>query len=125
LGKNIRFAGFRPDLERIIPCVDLVVHPAWMEGLGVSLLEAAACGVPIVASRVGGIPEVVRDGLNGYLIEPGDSEALATNVNTLLDRPEQRRHFGQAGRALVLERFSIERMVEGNYRLYQQLCASA
>lgn len=125
LAKNIRFAGFRPDLERIIPCVDLVVHPAWMEGLGVSLLEAAACAVPIVASRVGGIPEVVRDGFNGYLIEPGDSKALATKVNTLLDHPEQRRHFGQAGRALVLERFCIERMVEGNHRLYQQLCASA
>ena len=124
LARSVRFEGFRSDLERIIPCLDLVVHPAWMEGLGVSLLEAAACGVPIVASRVGGIPEAVRHGINGYLVEPGDSRNLADAINTLLSRPEQLRTFGRAGRDLVLERFSIRRMVEGNHHIYDSVIAS-
>jgi glycosyltransferase involved in cell wall biosynthesis len=121
LERCVRFEGFRADLDRIIPCLDLIVHPAFMEGLGVSLLEAAACGMPIIASRVGGIPEAVRHGLNGYLVEPGDSKAIAGAINDLLDCPEKRREFGRAGRKIVLERFSIQRMVEGNYRVYQSL----
>jgi glycosyltransferase involved in cell wall biosynthesis len=121
LDDAVLFAGYRTDMHRVIPCLDLVVHPAWMEGLGVSLLETAACGVPIVAARAGGIPEIVHDGLNGRLIEPGDSRALADDLNELLDRPEQRREFGAAGRRLVLERFSVERMVAGNFEVYRKL----
>jgi glycosyltransferase involved in cell wall biosynthesis len=115
----VRFAGFRGDLARIIPNLDLVVHPALMEGLGVSLLEAAASGVPIIASRVGGIPEAVKDGVNGYLIEPGDSMALTQKLIDLLGKPGLRREFGAAGRRLVVEGFSIERMVAGNYQIYE------
>lgn len=112
------FAGYRNDMTRVMPCLDLVVHPAWMEGLGVSLLEAAACGVPIVATRVGGIPEIVKDGVNGRLIEPGDAATLASAIVELLDDPARRRELGRAGRRLVLERFSVDAMVEGNYRVY-------
>jgi len=115
------FAGYRNDMARVMPCLDLVVHPAWMEGLGVSLLEAAACGVPIVATRAGGIPEIVKDGVNGRLIAPGDSAALASAIIDLLDDPSRRRGLGQAGRRLVLDRFSVEAMVEGNYRVYRQV----
>jgi glycosyltransferase involved in cell wall biosynthesis len=97
------------------------VHPAWMEGLGVSLLEAAACGVPIIATRVGGIPEIVLDGVNGFLIEPGDSRQLAEAMCRLLDQPETAGAFGQAGRRLALERYSLARMVENNYRAYVSL----
>jgi glycosyltransferase involved in cell wall biosynthesis len=121
----VRFAGFRTDLARVLPCLDLVVHPARMEGLGVSLLEAAACGVPLVASRAGGIPEIVHDGLNGRLVEPGDSEALAGALGELLDYPERRRAFGAAGRRLVLERFSVERMVAGNYGVYAAVASGS
>lgn len=121
LEEKVLFAGFRDDLAHVIPCLDLIVHPALMEGLGVSLLEAAACGVPIVASRAGGMPEVVRDGINGYLVEPGNNEELAEAVNKLLDQPARLAEFGRAGRELVLERFSIERMVEGNYKIYRSL----
>ncbi len=74
---QVQLAGFREDLAEILPCLDLVVHPALMEGLGVSLLQAASAGVPIVASRVGGIPEAVRDGENGLLVPPGDSRRAA------------------------------------------------
>jgi len=121
LEPNVRFVGFRAGMEKIIPHVGLVVHPAFREGLGVALLETAACGVPIVACRAGGIPEIVRDGFNGRLLEPGDSDGLAEAINTLLDNPQQLAAYGEAGRRLVLEHFSIPRMVEQNRRVYVEL----
>jgi len=121
LERNVRFEGFRTDMENIIPHVDLVIHPAFMEGLGVALLETAACGVPIVACRAGGIPEIVHDGLNGRLLEPGDSGGLAQAIIGLLDDPGQLAAFGAAGRKLVLEHFSIPRMVEQNRQVYVDL----
>ncbi|NJD08344.1 MAG: glycosyltransferase family 4 protein [Methylococcaceae bacterium] len=120
---RVRFAGFRSDLERILPAVDLVIHPALMEGLGVSLLESAACGVAMVASRVGGIPEIVRDSVNGYLVEPGDGKGLACAIVKLLDDPDRRVAFGAAGRTLALAEFSIPRMVEDNRALYLEMAA--
>lgn len=116
----VRFEGFRTDLERVIPHVDMVVHPASQEGLGVALLEAAACGVPIVAGRVGGIPEIVRDKFNGFLVKPGDSAGLARHIIALLDDPDQLHLFGRTGREIVLENFSIDRMVRDNYQVYVQ-----
>ncbi|MFZ4702278.1 MAG: glycosyltransferase family 4 protein [Candidatus Methylumidiphilus sp.] len=120
LDKYVRFEGFRTDLETIIPHVDMVVHPAFMEGLGVSLLEAAACGVPIVACRAGGIPEIVRDKFNGFLVKPGDSKSLARHIIALLDDPDQLQLFSLTGRELVLEHFSIDRMVRDNHKVYLQ-----
>ena len=82
--KIVSFAGFRSDIERILPNLDLVVHPALMEGLGVSLLQASACGVPVVAARAGGIPEAVFDEQTGLIFEAGDEEALYRCVATLI-----------------------------------------
>lgn len=119
--QRVVFAGFRRDLERVLPALDLVVHPAEMEGLGVSLLQAAACEVPIVATRAGGIPEIVLPGQTGLLIEPGDAAALAAAVNRLLDNPAERQDFGRAGRALALREFSVQAMARGNRTVYQQV----
>lgn len=124
LDKYVRFEGFRTDMDRIIPHVDLVVHPAFAEGLGVALLEAAACGVPIVAGRAGGIPEIVRDKFNGFLVKPGDSASLARHIIALLDDPDQLALFGRTGRELVLEHFSIPRMVRDNYQIYVDCLAA-
>lgn len=118
---SVLFPGFRDDLQRIYPCLDLLVHPADMEGLGVSLLQAAASGVPIVAARAGGLPEVVRHGMNGLLAPPRDPGALAEAVKTLLADPARARSMGEAGRAIVEREFSIDTMVEGNLRVYQEL----
>lgn len=118
IGKFVHFQGYLENMHEILPNVDMVVHPASAEGLGVALLESAACGVPIVASRVGGIPEIVRDGLNGYLITPGDSDTLARHILMLLDDPELLQQFGNTGRELAVEHFSLERMVRDNYRVY-------
>jgi glycosyltransferase involved in cell wall biosynthesis len=121
LGASVRLAGFRPDLHRILCCLDLLVHPALMEGLGVALLQAAAAGVPIVASRAGGIPEAVHDGHNGLLIPAGDSAALASAMRRLLSDEPLRRRMGEAGRRIVASQFSVDSMVEGNLRVYRAL----
>lgn len=111
-------AGFRKDMHKILPCLDLVVHPALMEGLGVSLLQAAAAGVPIVGTRAGGIPEIVHDGLNGRLVEPANVDQLFDAVSELLADPTLESTFGAAGRELVQRDFSIGAMVEGYLKLY-------
>lgn len=120
-GERVLFAGFRHDLERVLPCIDVLAHPAEMEGLGVALLQAAACGVPIVAARAGGIPEVVRGGLNGELVEPGDAAALAERLRRLLGDAELRLRYGHAGRKLALREFSLDAMVQGNRAVYAAL----
>jgi glycosyltransferase involved in cell wall biosynthesis len=121
LADHVRLVGFRDDLPRILPSLDLLVHPAQMEGLGVSLLQASACRVPIVASAVGGIPEAVRDGVNGLLVPPGDVTALAKAIVELLPDPARRQAMGAAGRSLVEREFSPRQMVEGHLRVYREL----
>ena len=119
--KYVCFTGFRTDLEKVLPCLDILLHPAVMEGLGVSLLQAAASGVPIIGTRAGGIPEVVNDGVNGYLIAPADSRAVVESVVSLLQDPKKRRRFGRAGRDMVESSFSIDAMVEAYMRLYDDI----
>lgn len=121
LSSRVQLTGFRRDLDRILPCLDVLAHPAFMEGLGVALLQAAACGVPIVGGRAGGIPEIVRPDLNGFLIEPGDVAGLAAALNRLLDSPELRARMGAAGLDWVQRHFSIDSMVEGNLAVYRRL----
>jgi glycosyltransferase involved in cell wall biosynthesis len=121
LSKHVRLPGFSKDLARALPCMDMLAHPAFMEGLGVSLLQAAACGVPIVAARAGGIPEVVKDQETGFLFTPGDSLALARHLNQLLASEKLRRAMGQAGRQRVEALFSIATMVQGTLAVYRKL----
>ncbi len=120
LAARVQLPGFRRDLDQILPCLDILAHPAFMEGLGVSLLQAAACGVPLVGGRAGGIPEIIQPGLNGELIEPGDVNALASALNTLLASADLRQRYGTAGREWVEVRFSITAMVQGNLAVYEQ-----
>ncbi|MCU0734565.1 MAG: glycosyltransferase [Methylotetracoccus sp.] len=125
LSEQVQLAGFRTDLPKILGCLDLLVHPAFREGLGVSLLQASSAGVPIVACRAGGIPEAVRDGVNGLLVPPGDSSALGAAIARLLRDPDLARRLGEAGRALVQREFSVDAMVEGNLQVYRELLGSA
>ena len=85
LGSVIVFAGHRWDLPRWMGNLDLLVHPATMEGMGVALLQASSAGVPIVASEAGGIGEAVRDGINGVLVPPADVVALRMAIRALMD----------------------------------------
>lgn len=121
LAERVHLAGFRDDLDRLLPCLDLLVHPATMEGLGVSLLQAASAGVPILASAAGGIPEAVRDGINGVLVPPGDKAALRAALGKLLEDAALRRRLGEGGRELMRREFSIDSMVDGNLAVYREL----
>jgi glycosyltransferase involved in cell wall biosynthesis len=124
LSDRVVFAGFRQDLDKVLPCLRLLVHPATMEGLGVSLLQAAAARVPIVAFASGGIPEVVHHGENGYLVAPKDVAGLAAAINAILEDRKLAAEMGQSGRRLVRERFSIQAMARGNKAIYEEVLAS-
>ncbi|MBK1648820.1 glycosyltransferase [Rhabdochromatium marinum] len=125
LTQQVWLAGFREDLDRLLPCLDLLVHPATMEGLGVSLLQAAAAGVPVVASRVGGIPEAVLEAETGVLVPPGDAPALSAAIAGLLEDVERRRRLGAAGQARMRAEFSLDAMVEGNLAVYREVLRDA
>lgn len=121
LQQHITFTGFRNDLEKWLGCLDLIVHPADIEGLGVSLLQAAAAGVPIVASRAGGMPEIVHHEENGLLIEPGDTTALSRAIQRIIDDEKLRTSMQLAGPILVDNHFSLSNMVQGNLQIYHQV----
>lgn len=121
LTDTVQLAGFRTDMDAMLPGLDLVVHPAFMEGLGVSLLQASCCAVPVVAGRAGGIPEAVRTGINGTLVEPGDVRGLRDAVLALLQDDKLRQQVGQQGRQLMLDEFSIQAMANANAALYERL----
>jgi glycosyltransferase involved in cell wall biosynthesis len=122
---RVLFAGFREDLPKLLGCLDLVVHPALMEGLGVSLLQAAAAGVPVVGSDAGGIPEAVLDGVTGRIVPPGEAEPLAAAVTALLRDPAARAAMGEAGRRRVREEFSAPAMAAAYLRIYREMAGAA
>ncbi|WP_462321754.1 glycosyltransferase [Halochromatium sp.] len=123
LSGRVHLLGFRTDLDELLPCLSLLVHPALMEGLGVSLLQAAAAAVPIIASRVGGIPEAVQDGVTGILTPPGDAAALEQAMRTLLSSPQLRERLGRAGAERARRAFGVDAMVAGNLAIYHALLA--
>jgi len=125
LQDSVLLPGFRNDLPRILPCLDLLVHPASMEGMGVILLQAGAAGIPVVATAVGGIPEVVVHGQTGLLVPPGDPLRLASAVASLLSDTQGRLSMGEAARERVRSEFSVDRMVEGNLSVYEELLSDA
>ncbi len=124
LGTSVQFAGFRQDMARVLPCLDVVAHPAMTEGLGVALLQAAACGVPIVASRTGGIPEIVQPGETGELVEPGNVAQLTSALLRLLDDEALRQRYGVRAREWIEAGFSAPSMVAGNHAVYEEVLAA-
>jgi glycosyltransferase involved in cell wall biosynthesis len=125
LGNRVIFTGFRTDVARMLPEIDISVLPSLSEGLSNSLLEAMAAGVPVIATRVGGTPELVDDGTTGLLVPPRDSAALAQAMTHLLDNPQTAKRLGDAGRSFVMARFSIEKMVADTQALYVKLLSAS
>ena len=121
LQDHVIFAGFRDDLDRLFPRFTIFCLSSHMEGLGTSLLDAMAFGLPIVATRAGGIPEAVDDGVTGVLVPPRDPKALAAALSALLRDPDRRALLGAAGRRRFLGRFSAAHMVEETLRIYAEL----
>jgi glycosyltransferase involved in cell wall biosynthesis len=124
LAKQVILAGFRTDLDRLLPGADVVVLPSFTEGMPNVALEASAAGVPVVATAVGGTPEVIADGETGYLVPPGDAEAIALRVAELLCHSSLREQMGESARRRMQELFSFTAQAEAYRRLFQQLCGT-
>ncbi len=121
LGEMVQFPGFREDLDNFIACLDILVHPALSEGLGVVTLKAAAAGVPVIGFAAGGLSEAVRDGETGLLVTPEDSRALRDAIEKLLDDPPLRARMGAAGRKRMQSDFSIATMTARHLSLYESV----
>jgi len=113
--------GDRSDIPEILALLDLFVLSSLNEGLGRVLMEAAAAGVPAVATHVGGVPEIVREGETGLLVPSGDPEKMAEAIRTLLDNPSTRKRMGEEARRRSGELFGIETMVAKTRSLYESL----
>jgi len=121
LEKHVLLPGFRMDVLGCIKGLDLFVMSSVTEGLGTSLLDAMACSRASVATRAGGIPEIVEEGRTGVLVEPRDHSAMAREIVHLLKDDGLRQRMGEAARARVAERFTVERMVEGTAAVYESV----
>jgi len=116
---RVRFAGFIADAPRSMPAIDLYVSASRREGLPLSLLEAMACGLAVVATRVAGHVDAVEDGVTGLLVPVDDPAALASAMGALLGDTERRRRMGEAGRERVERDFSVTRMVAATAAVYR------
>lgn len=125
IADRVVFAGARDDVARLLAMLDVVVLPSQTEGMSNALLEAMAMARPVVATAVGGNPEVVRDGVTGLLVPPGDPETLARAIARLLERPEDARALGCSGRKRVEKDFTVQKMVARYEALYLSLASRA
>jgi glycosyltransferase involved in cell wall biosynthesis len=112
LSGSVLFSGHRSDARELLPALDLYANSSLTEGVSLTIVEAMAASLPVVATRVGGNPEVVLEDRSGALVAPRDAGALARALQALADDAERRRIWGVAGRRVVEERFSFERMLE-------------
>ena len=121
-GKNgsVRFLGWRDDVEEIMPLFDIFVLPSLNEGMGRVLVEAMAAGKPLIASDVGGIPDLVEDGCNGLLVPPGDPGGLADAIMRLIRNPDEAKKMGLRGKGMC-ERYGVDAMIGKLDMLYSEL----
>ena len=124
LAERLAFLGDVRPVEPLLAALDVLVLPSLSEGLPTVLLEAGVLGVPVVATAVGGIPEVVEDAVTGVLVPPSQPDVLASAVTRLLHSPAAARAMGEAGRARVEREFTLERTVAGHLAVYESLLGS-
>jgi glycosyltransferase involved in cell wall biosynthesis len=119
--RDTLFLGYQEEVAQFYAAFDALVLPSSNEGTPVSAIEALAAGRPVVATRVGGVPDVVEEGKDGFLVEPGATEELADRLAQLAADPELRGRMGRAGRDRVLPRYAVHRLVDDVDRLYRSL----
>jgi len=122
---RIHLLGYRDDVKDWLGAMDVFTMPSLSEGLPLSLLEAMAAGVPPVVTKVGGMPEVVRDGENGFIVPPGNVAALASRISFLLENAQLAAKMGVAARNGILIQFTVDRMAAEYRTLYGQAVASS
>jgi glycosyltransferase involved in cell wall biosynthesis len=121
--ENIHFLGYRQDALAVLSLMDIYVLPSLSEGVPKSIIEAMALGKPVIATNVGGIPELVREGQTGYLVEPRDSEGLAQSIIKLAINAELRSQFGKRGHEIAFQEYSIEDNIRGLKNIYEEMAA--
>jgi glycosyltransferase involved in cell wall biosynthesis len=121
IARHCYFVGYQEDVAGYYRLFDAFLLPSVNEGTPVSAIEALASGTPVVANRVGGVPDVVRDGVDGFLVEHGDVEGAGRRIAALAEDAKLRAKLGDAGRARVLERYAVSRLVDDVDRLYRAL----
>lgn len=121
IARSTFFVGYQPEVAGYYRLFDAFLLPSVNEGTPVSAIEALASGTPVVATRVGGVPDVVRDGEDGFLFEPGDTDGAAERLALLASDATLRSALGASGRERVLRRYSVSRLVEDVDRLYRSL----
>lgn len=122
--KNVVFVGHQSDVSDFIEAMDIFVLPSLHEGIPMVLLEAMALSRPVVASKTGGVPEVVDDGENGLLVEPGNPEAIAEAIESLIKQVGKAGQLGRNGRVRVSQNFTAGTMAEKTANLYRRLVGS-
>ena len=124
IGELVWLAGDRSDIPELLGMLDIFVLCSLAEGISNTILEAMASGLPIVATRTGGNPELVRDGYNGYLVPVSDPSALASRLKYMLEDIEQTRELGRRGRAIVDTTFTWDRTVDNYFAVYDEVLAA-
>jgi glycosyltransferase involved in cell wall biosynthesis len=120
VAKQVRFLGNQAEVQRYMQAADCLVCPSlWQEAAGLVNLEALACGLPVVASRIGGIPEIVEHGRTGLLFEPGNVGQLAAGLRSLLEEPELREEMGRTARTVATTQYSAECRIAEYIDLYR------
>jgi len=119
-----RFVGFRHDLNEIFESMDLLVLPSLTEGFPNVILEAFACAKPVVATAVGGIPEIIEEGANGYLVPKERPDLLAEAIKKCLSDPEKKRSMGEAGYQKVKSEFTFESQTKKLESIYNEVLNS-
>jgi len=117
----VHFAGKQPHIADCLSLADLFLLPSEMESFGLAALEAMACEVPVVASRVGGLPEVIDEGVTGYLLEMGDVDGMAEAAIQLLQDEDLHQEMSRRARAVAVERFSSQKIVPIYEAFYQEV----
>ena len=121
IADRVHWLGWRSDAADLMAAFDVLLVPSLWEGFGLVLLEAMSRRVPVIASRVSAIPEVIVDGESGILIAPRDVDALARAIARLLNDRALRKYMGLLGAARLDEHFSVERMISGTLAVYEQI----
>ena len=121
---DIVFLGNYANIEELLPAADVLLLPSASESFGLVALEALSCGVPVVASDVGGLPEVIEHGKNGFLFEVGDAGAMAGGAVEIMTDPEVHKRMSAAARAAAVERFPVDKVTEQYVRIYERLILS-
>lgn len=121
IAERVRLLGEREDIPDLLAAADLFLLASHKEGLPRAIIEAMMVGLPVVATQVGGVPELVEHGRTGFLIPPGDPQALAQAVQSLLENPTLARRMGGAGQQKALREFTLDQMCARTYRVYQEV----